>query len=130
MARHVKKGDTVVVIAGNDKGKTGDVLRVDPEAETVLVQGVNRVYRHLRPSRQNPHGGRIQKEMPIHISNVLPLAPKTNAIICWRAKPSRRLATLPRAMIAADVARDPLPWVSVEGMAWLTRAWPQPATGS
>ncbi|MDY6913988.1 MAG: 50S ribosomal protein L24 [Planctomycetota bacterium] len=78
MARHVKKGDTVVVIAGDDKGKTGDVLRVDPKAETVLVQGVNRVYRHLRPSRQNPHGGRIQKEMPIHISNVLPLAPKTN----------------------------------------------------
>ena len=78
MALHVKKGDTVVVIAGDDKGKTGEVLRVDAKGRKVLVQGVNRVYRHLRPSRRNPQGGRIQKEMPIDISNVLPLDPKTN----------------------------------------------------
>ena len=77
MARHVKQGDTVRVIAGNDKGKTGEVLQVFPAKGQVLVQGVNRVYRHLRPSRTNPHGGRIQKEMPIHISNVLPVDPKT-----------------------------------------------------
>ena len=76
MARHVRKGDTVVVIAGDDKGKTGEVLRVDARAGKVLVQGVNRVYRHLRQSRQHPQGGRIQKEMPINISNVLPLDPK------------------------------------------------------
>lgn len=67
----------VVVIAGNDRGKTGEVLQVFPKANKVLVQGVNRVYRHLRPSRQNPRGGRIQKEMPIHISNVLPVDPQT-----------------------------------------------------
>ncbi len=78
MARHVRKGDTVAVIAGNDKGKTGEVLRVDDANGKVIVQGVNRVYKHLRPSRQNPQGGRIQKEMPIHISNVLPVDPKTN----------------------------------------------------
>ncbi|OPX22276.1 MAG: 50S ribosomal protein L24 [Planctomycetales bacterium 4484_123] len=78
MARHVRKGDTVVVIAGNDKGKVGEVLRVDAKAGKVLVQGVNRVYRHLRPSRRNPQGGRIEKEMPIDISNVLPLDPKTS----------------------------------------------------
>ncbi len=78
MARHVRKGDTVMVIAGDDKGKVGEVLRVDPKAGKVLVQGINRVYRHLRPSRRNPQGGRIQKEMPIHISNVLPVDPKTN----------------------------------------------------
>jgi len=77
MARHVRKGDTVMVIAGDDKGKVGEVLRVDPKAGKVLVQGVNRVYRHLRPSRRHPQGGRIQKEMPIHISNVLPVDPKT-----------------------------------------------------
>jgi len=77
MARHVRKGDQVMVIAGNDKGKTGQVLRVDPKRGKVLVQGVNRVYRHLRPSRRHPQGGRIQKEMPIHISNVLPVDPKT-----------------------------------------------------
>ena len=78
MATHVKKGDTVVVIAGNDKGRTGEILRIDAAKGKVLVQGVNRVYRHLRPSRQHPQGGRIQKEMPIDISNVLPVDPQTN----------------------------------------------------
>jgi large subunit ribosomal protein L24 len=78
MARHVKKGDTVMVIAGEDRGKTGEVLTVYPNDNKVLVQGVNRVYRHLRPSRQHPQGGRIQKEMPIHISNVQPVDPTTN----------------------------------------------------
>ncbi|MFP4353694.1 MAG: 50S ribosomal protein L24 [Phycisphaerae bacterium] len=78
MAKHIRKGDTVSVIAGNDKGKVGEVLVVYPDKDKVLVQGVNRVYKHLRPSRQNPQGGRIQKEMPIHISNVLPVDRKTN----------------------------------------------------
>ncbi len=78
MARNVKKGDMVAVIAGDDKGKTGEVIRVFAQNQKVLVQGVNRVYRHLRPSRKHPHGGRIQKEMPISISNVLPIDPKTN----------------------------------------------------
>ena len=78
MAVHVKKGDMVVVLAGDDKGKTGQVLKVDASAHKVLVQGVNRVYKHMRPSRQHLRGGRIQKEMPIHISNVLPVDPKTN----------------------------------------------------
>jgi large subunit ribosomal protein L24 len=78
MARHIKKGDTVVVIAGADKGKTGEVLRVDPKNDRVLVQGVNTVYRHMRPSRQHPQGGRMQKEMPVHISNVLPVDPETS----------------------------------------------------
>lgn len=78
MARHVRKGDLVQVIAGDDKGKTGEVLRVDARSGKVLVQGINRVYRHLRPSRRHPQGGRIQKEMPIHMSNVLPVDPKTD----------------------------------------------------
>ncbi len=78
MARHVKKGDTVAVIAGDDKGKTGEVLVIYPQRGKVLVAGVNRVYRHLRPSKQHPQGGRIQKEMPIDISNVLPVDPKTS----------------------------------------------------
>ncbi len=78
MARHVRKGDQVMVIAGDDKGKTGLVLRVHAKKGKVLVQGVNRVYRHLRPSRRHPQGGRIQKEMPIDISNVLPIDPKTS----------------------------------------------------
>ena len=78
MARHVKKGDRVMVMAGDDRGKTGDVLNVDIRAGKVLVQGINRVFKHLHPSRQHPQGGRIQKEMPIAISNVLPVDPKTN----------------------------------------------------
>jgi len=67
----------VEVIAGDHKGQTGKVLRVDREREVVVVEGVNMVYRHMRRSRQNPQGGRIQKEAPIHLSNVLPVDPKT-----------------------------------------------------
>jgi large subunit ribosomal protein L24 len=67
----------VKVLAGVDRGKTGEVMAVYPSKDKVMVQGVNRVYRHLRPSRKHPQGGRIQKEMPIHISNVLPVDPKT-----------------------------------------------------
>ena len=82
MARHVKQGDLVQVIAGNDRGKTGRILRVMPEEDRVIVEGVNRRMRHVRPSRQNPQGGRVEREMSIHISNVQPVSPSTN-------KPSR-----------------------------------------
>jgi large subunit ribosomal protein L24 len=75
MARHIKSGDTVVVIAGADKGKTGRVLRVLTDKDRVVVEGVNRVWKHVRPSQRNPQGGRIQKDAPIHVSNVLPLDP-------------------------------------------------------
>lgn len=78
MATHVKKGDMVVVLNGDDKGKVGQVMKVDLGAGKVLVQGINRVYRHLKPSRQHPRGGRIQKEMPFSLSKVLPVDPKTN----------------------------------------------------
>ena len=72
MAIHVRKNDTVEVIAGDHRGARGKVLRVDPRRGVVVVEGVNLVYRHVRPTRRNPQGGRIQKEAPIHISNVLP----------------------------------------------------------
>ncbi len=73
MARmRIKRGDKVVVIAGKDRGKGPvEVLRVDPEKRTVVVQGVNLRYKHLRKSQQNPQGGRVQKELPIHVSNVM-----------------------------------------------------------
>ncbi len=77
MARHIKKGDTVMVIAGADKGKTGTVLRVLPDKERVIVEGINRVWKHVRPSQKHPQGGRIQKDAPIHVSNVLPVDPAT-----------------------------------------------------
>ena len=72
MARHVRKDDVVEVISGDHKGQRGKVLRVDPARSLVVVEGVNMVYRHVRPSRRNPQGGRLQKEAPIHLSNVLP----------------------------------------------------------
>ena len=78
MARHIKSGDTVMVITGADKGKTGRVLRVLTERGRVVVEGVNRVWKHVRPSRRSPQGGRIQKDAPIHISNVMPLDPTTS----------------------------------------------------
>ena len=67
---HVKKNDTVVVIAGNDKGKTGKVLRVYPQKNRVIVQRVNIRKRHVRPSQTHPQGAIIEREFPIHASNV------------------------------------------------------------
>ena len=77
MARHIKAGDTVVVIAGADKGKTGRVLRVITDKDRVVIEGINRVWKHVRPNQRNPQGGRIQKDAPIHLSNVMPLDPTT-----------------------------------------------------
>jgi large subunit ribosomal protein L24 len=78
MASHVKKGDMVQVIAGEHKGSTGKIIRLDSKKQQVIVEGINRRYKHVRPSRKNPQGGRLQIEQPIHISNVLPLSPKSN----------------------------------------------------
>lgn len=72
----VKKGDTVVVIAGKDKGKKGLVLNVDTKKNRVLVEGINVVTKHNKPSQANPQGGITTKEAPIHISNVMPFDPE------------------------------------------------------
>jgi len=68
----------VEIIAGDHKGATGRVLRVIPEKNKVVVQGHNIAKKHVRPSRRNPQGGRINVEQPIHISNVLPVNPKSS----------------------------------------------------
>ncbi|OAI54431.1 50S ribosomal protein L24 [Planctomycetaceae bacterium SCGC AG-212-F19] len=68
---HFKKEDTVQVIAGDDKGVTARVLRVLGDKGKVVVEGVNKVYKHLKPSARNRQGGRLSKEMPVDISNVL-----------------------------------------------------------
>lgn len=78
MAMHVKKDDVVEVITGDDTGVRGRILSVDRVRGRVVVEGVNRAYRHVRPSRKNPQGGRLHMEQPIHISNVLPVSPKTD----------------------------------------------------
>jgi large subunit ribosomal protein L24 len=67
---HVRKNDTVVVISGNDKGKSGKVLRVYPLKTRVIVEGVNIRKRHMRPTQSNPQGAIIEREFPIHASNV------------------------------------------------------------
>ena len=74
---HLRKGDSVIVIAGNDKGKTGEVRHVDRAANRVLVSGVNLRWRHKRPTQQEPKGERVQEEAPIHASNVMLLDPDT-----------------------------------------------------
>lgn len=78
MGLHVKKGDMVEIISGDHKGATGRVLRVVPEKHSVIVQGHNVAKKHVRPSRKNPQGGRVSVEQPIHISNVLPINPKSS----------------------------------------------------
>jgi large subunit ribosomal protein L24 len=77
MARHIKTNDLVMVTTGADKGSTGKVLRVLTGKDRVVVEGINRVWKHVRPSQRNPQGGRIQKEAAIHISNVMPIDPTT-----------------------------------------------------
>jgi large subunit ribosomal protein L24 len=73
----VRKGDNVVVLTGRDKGKSGSILRVMPEENRVVVQGVNMVKRHTRPTAQQ-QGGIVEKEAPIHVSNVALVDPKDN----------------------------------------------------
>lgn len=66
----IKKGDRIVVIAGKDKGKKGKILRTLPQRERVIVEGINMVKKHTRPTRKAPQGGITSKEGPIHISNI------------------------------------------------------------
>lgn len=74
---HVKKGDQVIVITGKDKGKKGTIIASFPSESRILVEGVNIVKRHTKPNAANPQGGIIEKEAPIHASNVMIVDPKT-----------------------------------------------------
>ncbi|MBA9074687.1 large subunit ribosomal protein L24 [Flavobacterium gossypii] len=73
----IKSGDTVRVIAGDHKGSEGKVVRVDREKNKAIVEGVNMVSKHTKPSAKNPQGGIVKKEAPIHISNLSLIDPKT-----------------------------------------------------
>ncbi len=75
MASRIRKNDTVQVMAGKDKSKTGEVLRVFPKEDRVTVRSLNMVKRHIKPNQQQ-QGGIIDKEAPLHISNVMPLDPE------------------------------------------------------
>lgn len=74
---HVKKGDKVMVISGKDKGKQGVVLASYPKKDRVLVEGINVVKKHSKPSQANPQGGILNQEAPVHVSNVMLLDPKS-----------------------------------------------------
>lgn len=75
---HVKTGDKVKVIAGKDKGKEGVITKAFPKKDRVIVEGVNVVKKHAKPSQLNPSGGIVEKEAPIHVSNVMLIDPSTN----------------------------------------------------
>ena len=81
MAAKIRKGDRVVVLTGKDKGRQGAVLKVFPKEERVLVEGLNIVHRHTKPSQGDPQGGIKNKEAPLHVSNV--------AIVDSKGKPTR-----------------------------------------
>jgi large subunit ribosomal protein L24 len=74
---HIKTGDTVKVIAGDDKGKSGKILSVDLEKRRAIVEGLNLVTKHVKPSASSPQGGIQKKEAPIHVSNLMLVDPKT-----------------------------------------------------
>lgn len=75
---HIRTDDTVLVITGDDRGERGKVLKVDHQTGKIVVEHVNRVYKHVRRSQRNPQGGRLSKEMPIPASNVMLVCPKCN----------------------------------------------------
>jgi large subunit ribosomal protein L24 len=69
-SKHVRKGDVVIVTSGDFKGKTGEVLRVVPKHDHVIVKGINLVTRNIKPSKAQPQGGQVSREAPLHISKV------------------------------------------------------------
>jgi large subunit ribosomal protein L24 len=74
----IRKNDMVMIIAGNDRGKTGKVLKVFPKKYRLIVEGINLRKRHTKPNQRNPQGGILEKEASIHASNVMILDPKSN----------------------------------------------------
>lgn len=94
MSLRIRKGDKVKVLAGRDRGKTGKVIHVYPSVSRALVEGVNMVKKHVRKSQQNPNGAVVQKELPIHISNLSLLDPTSSK--------STRITTL----VAADGSKQ------------------------
>ena len=74
---HVKKGDKVKVISGKDRGKQGTILEAYPKLDRVLVEGINMIKKHAKPSQDYPLGGILNQEAAIHVSNVMPIDPKS-----------------------------------------------------
>jgi len=94
---HVKRGDEVIVIAGADRGKRGRIIHVDPRRQRVLVEGVRIIKRHTRKSQRHPQGGIVEREGPIHISNVMKVED-------WEARRARHAPTSTTAAAPAQPA--------------------------
>ncbi len=77
MSARLKKGDLVVVISGKNKGRQGKIARVLTDTDKVIIEGVNLIKRHMRPTAKNPQGGILEKEAPLHACKVMPVDPKT-----------------------------------------------------
>ena len=77
MAARIRKGDTVIVISGKDKGKKGKILRLLLDDDKVVIEGVNIIKRHVKPTPKSPQGGILEREAPIHACKVMPLDPKS-----------------------------------------------------
>src|SRR3954454_5809832 len=117
---HVRKDDLVEVIAGDDaeRGRARRVLRVLPEKNKVVVEGVNRVYKHVKPNRRNPQGGRLSKEMPVSASNVL--------LFCSTCRRGVRIGR----RYATDGPKERFCKKGVTGLGSLSKARPQYAKRS
>ncbi len=84
---HIKKDDIVQIITGDDRGKQGRVLKVFPDKNRIIVEGVNFIKRHTRPSPKLPQGGIVEREAPIHASNAMVICPKCNKLTTTGMKP-------------------------------------------
>ena len=132
MARHIRSGDQVMVIAGADKGKTGKVLRIIPDRQRVVVEGINRVWKHVRPSQRHPQGGRIQKDAPIHLSNVMPIDPSSSSRPKKPKRMKRKRPTNPKHGSIEPKPSATLPLPPAENSSGMpkatksmtTRSWP------
>lgn len=103
MSINIRKDDTVIVLSGKDKSKQGKIIKVIPAKNRVIVEGVNVVKRHEKPSKKNQTGGITEKTMPIHISNVMLIGPKGEPTRVVRervkGKPSKRIAVKGKSVI-------------------------------
>ncbi len=102
---HIKKGDTVLVISGNDKGKQGRVLDIDTEKKRAIVEGVNMVKKHTRPNADNPKGGIIESEAAVHISNLKVMDAKGNATRVGRKKDDKTGKTVRYSKKSGEVIK-------------------------
>ena len=87
---HVRMNDLVAVMAGNEAGKTGKIIKVLTDNKRVMIKGVNIIYKHTKPSQKNPQGGRIEKEASIAIANVLPVCQNKNCKKCDKGVRTRK----------------------------------------